>query len=146
MIYGKLHVVCILGPMCFCATEMQYDINRRLAEWRLREQAEAERAKKEKAEENSRMNRELQRLRKEDHRSKLVEEETKRRAEKGARRGARAEENRQTGQRKKKADKRAAHTKKLRGRSVERFSSCQMTNLYELIARLQKCQRTPYSV
>eukprot|EP00434_Breviolum_minutum_P014258 symbB.v1.2.012571.t1/scaffold873.1/size155814/5 len=58
------------------AREMQKDINKHLAEWRLREQTEAEQAKKEKAAEKKRMNQELQRLRKEDRRSKLVEQET----------------------------------------------------------------------
>lgn len=78
--------------MGFYAREMQYDINKRLAEWRLREQTdsgaseEAEGSKKEASASR------LQRLRKEDRRSKLVEEETVRRAEKEARRGARAEE------------------------------------------------------
>ena len=52
----------------------------------------ANRQKKEKAAEKKRMNQELQRLRKEDRRSKLVEQETVRRAEKEAPRGARAEE------------------------------------------------------
>eukprot|EP00434_Breviolum_minutum_P014260 symbB.v1.2.012571.t3/scaffold873.1/size155814/5 len=64
------------------AREMQKDINKHLAEWRLREQTEAEQAKKEKAAEKKRMNQELQRLRKEDRRSKLVEQETVRREEK----------------------------------------------------------------
>ena len=68
--------------MSFYAREMQKDINKHLAEWRLREQTEAEQAKKEKAAEKKRMNQELQRLRKEDRRSKLVEQETVRREEK----------------------------------------------------------------
>ena len=79
-----------LCVLCFDAREMQYDINRHLAEWRLREKTEAEQTKKEKAAEKRRMNRELQHLRQEDRRSKLVETETQRLAEKEARRGARA--------------------------------------------------------
>ena len=95
---------------------MQYDINKHLEDRRLREQTEAEQVKKEKATDKRRMNRELQCLRKEDRRSRLVEEETVRRAEKEAQKHARAEAKKKNKAAKKKAEKRATRNKKRRER------------------------------